>query len=173
MADEPNNEQPQTEAGASSEHIQLRVLSQVHLRLQLIRFLLLVVVFFFSVPCLLFICCINTTGGEVISPFGVFSFCFIFSPIFFFSREAKNNLAPFASEIDPAAQDGNEVHFKIKKSTPLRKLMDAFCQRQAINPTSIRFLYDGKRVNETQTPKELEMEDNDVIDAVLQQTGGW
>jgi len=70
------------------------------------------------------------------------------------------------------AQDGGEVFFKIKKSTQLRKLMDAYCDRQAISPNSIRFLYDGQRVREEQTPQELDMEDNDIIDAVLQQTGG-
>eukprot|EP01120_Amphizonella_sp_Union-15-10_P015706 TRINITY_DN8124_c0_g2_i1.p1 TRINITY_DN8124_c0_g2~~TRINITY_DN8124_c0_g2_i1.p1 ORF type:complete len:103 (-),score=28.06 TRINITY_DN8124_c0_g2_i1:108-386(-) len=70
------------------------------------------------------------------------------------------------------AQDGTEVLFKIKNSTPLRKLMEAYCQRQAIEPNSIRFLFDGNRLREDQTPEELGMEDHDVIDAVLQQTGG-
>jgi len=70
------------------------------------------------------------------------------------------------------SQDGSEVYFKIKKTTPLKKLMDAYIDRQGINPNSIRFLYDGERVRQEQTPKELEMEDNDIIDAVLQQTGG-
>jgi len=71
------------------------------------------------------------------------------------------------------SQDGNEVYFKIKRQTPLRKLMDAYCQRQAIDQNSIRFLYDGQRIQAEQTPKELDMEDNDIIDAVLQQTGGF
>jgi len=69
-------------------------------------------------------------------------------------------------------QDGNEVYFKIKRQTPLRKLIDAYCQRQAKNPSAIRFLYDGERIQPEQTPEELHMEDNDIIDAVLQQTGG-
>jgi small ubiquitin-related modifier len=33
--------------------------------------------------------------------------------------------------------------------------MDAYCSRQAINPNSIRFLFDGQRVREDQTPKEV------------------
>mmetsp|Transcript_9730 Transcript_9730/g.10779 ORF Transcript_9730/g.10779 Transcript_9730/m.10779 type:complete len:93 (+) Transcript_9730:82-360(+) len=70
------------------------------------------------------------------------------------------------------AQDGTEVLFKIKNKTQLRKLMDAYCQRQAIDPNSVRFLYDGERIQEDQTPAGLDMEDQDVIDAVLQQTGG-
>lgn len=69
-------------------------------------------------------------------------------------------------------QAGTEVHFKIKRVTDLEKLMSAYCARQAISPTSVRFLYDGKRVQGGQTAKSLEMENDDIIDAVLQQTGG-
>jgi small ubiquitin-related modifier len=85
----------------------------------------------------------------------------------------------------PVLQEGNEVYFKIKRSTPLRKLMDAYCQRQAKSSDSIRFLYDGARVMPDSTPEEvhrpynhtidsnpshlslvqMEMEDNDIIDA--------
>eukprot|EP01132_Coremiostelium_polycephalum_P001313 gene1313-1657_t len=70
-------------------------------------------------------------------------------------------------------QDNVEVYFKIKRHTPLRKLMDAYCQRQGVNPNSIRFLYDGQRVQPERTPKEYGMENNDVIDVALQQTGGY
>jgi len=71
------------------------------------------------------------------------------------------------------SQDGTEVYFKIKKQTPLRKLIEAYCGRQGIDANTVRFLYDGQRIQQDQTPKELEMEDNDIIDAVLQQTGGF
>eukprot|EP01122_Echinamoeba_exundans_P014502 TRINITY_DN6585_c1_g1_i1.p1 TRINITY_DN6585_c1_g1~~TRINITY_DN6585_c1_g1_i1.p1 ORF type:complete len:119 (-),score=32.75 TRINITY_DN6585_c1_g1_i1:86-397(-) len=70
------------------------------------------------------------------------------------------------------AQDGSEVLFKIKRSTPLRKLMDAYCQKQSIAPTSLRFLFDGKRVQPDQSPQDIGMEDGDILDAVAQQTGG-
>eukprot|EP01101_Sappina_pedata_P002988 TRINITY_DN1319_c0_g1_i2.p1 TRINITY_DN1319_c0_g1~~TRINITY_DN1319_c0_g1_i2.p1 ORF type:complete len:104 (+),score=54.69 TRINITY_DN1319_c0_g1_i2:40-351(+) len=69
-------------------------------------------------------------------------------------------------------QDGSEVFFKIKKTTPFRKLMEAYCQRQGKSINSVRFLYDGDRITEGHTPKELGMQDNDMIDALLQQTGG-
>ena len=36
----------------------------------------------------------------------------------------------------------------------------------------IRFLFDGNRLRDNQTPDELEMEDDDVIDAMLFQVGG-
>lgn len=50
--------------------------------------------------------------------------------------------------------------------------MEAYCERQSLNPNSARFLYEGSRISVEQTPKELEMEDNDVIDVALQQVGG-
>jgi small ubiquitin-related modifier len=70
------------------------------------------------------------------------------------------------------SQDGNEVYFKIKKITPLKKLINSYCERQSISSSNVRFLYNGQRILDEQTPKSLEMEDNDVIDVVLQQTGG-
>lgn len=69
-------------------------------------------------------------------------------------------------------QDGNEVFFRIKRSTQLRKLMSAYCDRQSVDINSIAFLFDGRRLRGEQTPDELEMEDGDEIDAMLHQTGG-
>uniref|UniRef100_A0A5B7BAE8 Small ubiquitin-related modifier n=1 Tax=Davidia involucrata TaxID=16924 RepID=A0A5B7BAE8_DAVIN len=69
-------------------------------------------------------------------------------------------------------QDGNEVFFRIKRSTQLKKLMNAYCDRQSVEINSIAFLFDGRRLRGEQTPDELEMEDGDEIDAMLHQTGG-
>nr|ATZ71030.1 small ubiquitin-related modifier [Litchi chinensis] len=69
-------------------------------------------------------------------------------------------------------QDGNEVFFRIKRSTQLKKLMNAYCDRQSVELNSIAFLFDGRRLRAEQTPDELEMEDGDEIDAMLHQTGG-
>jgi len=69
-------------------------------------------------------------------------------------------------------QDGNEIFFKCKMTTPLQKLMTAFCNRQGVGNQSVRFLFDGQRINPSQTPQELEMEDGDVIDVMVEQQGG-
>ena len=50
---------------------------------------------------------------------------------------------------------GNEISFKCKQTTPLKKLMDAFCNRQGVSSNSVRFLFDGNRINETQTPQQV------------------
>ena len=58
------------------------------------------------------------------------------------------------------------VHFKIKRHTKLKKLMEAYCLRQGLVLAQVRFLFDGARLRDTQTPDELDMEDDDVIDAM-------
>merc|ERR1712000_82969 len=95
------------------------------------------------------------------------------------SPQDKSQAAPEEKRSDEhinlrvVSQDGAEVFFKIKKTTPLRKLMDAFCSRNSIDPGSVRFLFDGQRLSPDKTPKECAMEDHDVIDVLLQQTGGF
>ena len=36
----------------------------------------------------------------------------------------------------------------------------------------LRFLFDGRRINDDETPKALEMEQDDVIEVYQEQTGG-
>jgi len=69
-------------------------------------------------------------------------------------------------------QDGSVVHFKIKKNTPLRKLMSAYCDRTSVKMEQMRFRFDGQAISENETPSQLEMEDGDTIDVFHQQTGG-
>jgi small ubiquitin-related modifier len=40
--------------------------------------------------------------------------------------------APEQLNLKVKSQDGEEVFFKIKSSTQLKKLMDAYCQRQSV-----------------------------------------
>ncbi|KAL7713157.1 Ubiquitin-like domain-containing protein [Entamoeba marina] len=69
-------------------------------------------------------------------------------------------------------QDSTEVYFKIKKHTPLKKLMDAFCNKQGLNSSNVRFLSDGVRITPEKTAQDLGLQDNDVIDAMMNQIGG-
>ncbi|XP_054935189.1 small ubiquitin-related modifier 2-like, partial [Physeter macrocephalus] len=65
-------------------------------------------------------------------------------------------------------QDGSMVQLKIKRHTPLSKLMKAYCERQGLSMRQISFRFDGQPINETDTPAQLEME----ADVFQQQTGG-
>lgn len=69
-------------------------------------------------------------------------------------------------------QDNSEVHFKVKLSTNMCKLKKSYSDRQGVPVTSLRFLFDGRRINDDETPKALEMEDGDVIEVYQEQVGG-
>ncbi|EGF79132.1 hypothetical protein BATDEDRAFT_90152 [Batrachochytrium dendrobatidis JAM81] len=88
--------------------------------------------------------------------------------------EDKKAAAPTDQHINVKvmAPDQGEVFFKIKRSTPLLKLMNAYCERQGKQRGTIRFMYDGNRVEEHATPDQLDMDDGDVIDAMVEQLGG-
>ncbi|KAF1937203.1 ubiquitin-like protein [Clathrospora elynae] len=68
--------------------------------------------------------------------------------------------------------NNNEVFFKIKRTTPLGKLMNAFCDRQGKNISSVRFLFEGTRVTATDNPDGLEMQDGDTLEVHQEQIGG-
>ncbi|KAL1586917.1 hypothetical protein WHR41_04214 [Cladosporium halotolerans] len=68
--------------------------------------------------------------------------------------------------------NNNEVFFKIKRTTQLKKLMDAFCDRQGKQFHSVRFLFDGTRVNPTDNPEMLDMQDGDTLEVHQEQIGG-
>ncbi|KAG1721876.1 ubiquitin-like protein [Suillus lakei] len=67
---------------------------------------------------------------------------------------------------------GDEVFFKIKRNTKLSKLQGAYATKVGKDVGSIRFLYDGSRINDDDTPASLDMEDNDTIDVMVEQVGG-
>ncbi|EGR34351.1 ubiquitin-like protein smt3, putative [Ichthyophthirius multifiliis] len=90
---------------------------------------------------------------------------------------ADNNNQPQANNeylnLKVKSQDGEEIFFKIKRTTQFKKLMDAYCQRVQVNLNNVRFLFDGDKILESQTPADLKMENNDEIDVVIEQTGGF
>lgn len=82
---------------------------------------------------------------------------------------------PAASEhlnLKVKSQDGNEVYFKVKRTTQFSKVMMAYCKKVGQDVESVRFLFDGQRLRPDQTPADLDMEDEDEIHAMVQQTGG-
>merc|ERR550519_117850 len=55
-------------------------------------------------------------------------------------------------------QDSNEIHFRVKQTTQMGKLKKSYSERVGVPVTSLRFLFDGRRINDDETPKALEME---------------
>jgi len=89
----------------------------------------------------------------------------------------ESSTGPAADPADRVAlrvvdASGGEVFFKIREGTTFARLFKAYCEKKGVAPNSVRFLYDGKRLNEEQTPKSVGMQNDDVIDALVQQTGG-
>mmetsp|Transcript_12812 Transcript_12812/g.24340 ORF Transcript_12812/g.24340 Transcript_12812/m.24340 type:complete len:90 (-) Transcript_12812:193-462(-) len=70
-------------------------------------------------------------------------------------------------------QTGEETFFKIKKTTKMQKVFETYAQRKGVQVGSLRFMLDGERIDPTQTPKMLELDDQDQIDCLLEQVGGF
>uniref|UniRef100_A0A8H7TQQ3 Ubiquitin-like domain-containing protein n=1 Tax=Bionectria ochroleuca TaxID=29856 RepID=A0A8H7TQQ3_BIOOC len=93
-------------------------------------------------------------------------------PTFF--NIATPEAAPGAEHLNIKVSDNNnEIFFKIKRTTKLEKLMTAFCERQGKSISSVRFLFEGTRVQPSDTPEALEMADGDQLDVHQEQVGGW
>ncbi|KAL7429903.1 hypothetical protein ACHAXM_001915, partial [Skeletonema potamos] len=70
-------------------------------------------------------------------------------------------------------QTGEETFFKIKKSTKMSKVMKTYAGRKGVDVSTLRFLVDGDRVQPDDTPESLDLDDQDQIDCMLEQSGGW
>ncbi|KAL4111488.1 hypothetical protein PRIC1_003166 [Phytophthora ramorum] len=70
-------------------------------------------------------------------------------------------------------QSGEETFFKVKPNTKMDKIFSAYAQRKGVPAAALRFLLDGTRISGDQTPKMLELEDQDQIDCALEQVGGF
>eukprot|EP01066_Platyproteum_vivax_P012424 Platyproteum_vivax@DN5647_c0_g1_i1.p1 len=68
---------------------------------------------------------------------------------------------------------GEEVQFRVKKTTVFKRIIQAYCSRLGQAESTVRFLFDGERIQADATPEQLGMENEDVVDALVEQTGGW
>jgi small ubiquitin-related modifier len=69
-------------------------------------------------------------------------------------------------------QDNSTITFKVLKNAPLKKLMNVYCDRLGLNRRELRFLYDGSRIQDNDTPLTFQMEENDEIDVEKYADGG-
>eukprot|EP01040_Poterioochromonas_malhamensis_P010017 gene10017-10887_t len=69
-------------------------------------------------------------------------------------------------------QGGEESHFKVKRTTPMRKIFQAFADRQGSSRHHFTFHLDGERIQEDATPQLLSMDEGDQIDVFMEQVGG-
>lgn len=52
------------------------------------------------------------------------------------------------------------------------KLKKSYAERSGVPVNTLRFLFDGNRINDEDTPKSLEMVKDDVIEVFSEQLGG-
>lgn len=66
----------------------------------------------------------------------------------------------------------NEVHFRVKAATSLGRLKRSYCGRLGFQADELRFVFDGHRITDDDTPKSLNMVNDDVIEIYQERTGG-
>ncbi|CAH8374703.1 unnamed protein product [Eruca vesicaria subsp. sativa] len=69
-------------------------------------------------------------------------------------------------------QDGGEDLYKFGENVPLKKLMNAYCVKKKLDLSTVRFIFKKRGLKPQNTPAQLKMEDNDIIDVVTEQDGG-
>ena len=75
-------------------------------------------------------------------------------------------------------QTGEETMFKMYNSTKMSKVFSTYEKNKVIKKASLCFLFKGKPISETDTPKMLKLDDEDQIDCVFAAAaagagGGW
>ena len=86
--------------------------------------------------------------------------------------EADTSGPDSSIKIQVMADNGNALHFKIKKSTKMTKVLDAYAKKQGVERTQLKFLFDGEKVKADDTPDSLGMSEDDILDAVVEADGG-
>ena len=73
----------------------------------------------------------------------------------------------------PKDQNSNEAKFNVKKTSKIAKLKQAFAFKIGeTNGSELRLVFDGRRLDDNQTPASYDMKDGDVIEVFREMTGG-
>lgn len=68
-------------------------------------------------------------------------------------------------------QKNASVQFNMKLYSRLRKLMNAYCERYGLSKETLRFYYNGRVINDDDSPIELNMQDQDRIKVYIAPKG--
>ncbi len=88
-------------------------------------------------------------------------------------RRAPAPVVPDGGLINVIVRDqaGTEVHFKIRRTTPMQLVYEAYCRTKSLNIASVKLVFSGDKVMPHDTPATLELEDDDVLDVMIEQIG--
>nr|AJA32501.1 small ubiquitin-related modifier 3 [Nosema pernyi] len=70
-------------------------------------------------------------------------------------------------------QDGAILEFKVKKGITFRKILKTFADQVNKDPSELRLVFNGKVLDLESTPDFYNMEDNDEVEVVASQVGGF
>lgn len=89
--------------------------------------------------------------------------------------KSESGSAPTSSKLNikfQAQDGGTEIIITVAPNMPFSKIIDGYCNKKGMKPDSVRFLFEGQRINPSDTPKSLGMENEDAVDVMLHQVGG-
>ena len=66
----------------------------------------------------------------------------------------------------------NEMYFSLAMSTEMQKLKKSYAKREDVRLSSLRFIFEGRRIDDEDTPKDLGMVQDDIIEVYQCFQGG-
>merc|ERR1712168_1049369 len=70
-------------------------------------------------------------------------------------------------------QNSTQAKFNIKKTSKMAKLKSAFASKIGEpTPSNLRMVFDGRRINDDQTPNSIDLRDGDILEVFREMTGG-
>ena len=84
----------------------------------------------------------------------------------------NNESKPERINLCVKAVDGSEVKFNVRRTAHLKKLMNTYCEQRSVQREGTRFMFNGTRIQDEDTVESLDMEDGDIIEIFVEQTGG-
>jgi small ubiquitin-related modifier len=66
---------------------------------------------------------------------------------------------------------GEVTHYRLHRTTRMKKVMDIYARRRGVSRQSLRFLFDAKKIGDDDTPTTMELADGGEIDVVAEQCG--
>ena len=84
--------------------------------------------------------------------------------------QKKHRILMETSFDDVSAQE--PIEYFVRAHTPFIKMFEAYAKRHDIHVRVFRFLYNGRQIDDSDTPEKLNMKLEEHIDVVKIQTGG-
>lgn len=82
-------------------------------------------------------------------------------------REKQRQTGGTPIELKVQAKGGKSVKMRIRRSDPLVKVVEPFCQRFGLHKGNAVLMVDGEEVGKDETPDEYELEDGMVVEVVI------